>query len=398
MSLAALAEGDFKHYIPVATPENEGPIACFQVLQGVSRALMEFNPTFCTRERWLEFIYNVKYGLIKETKEFGTSSVSQGLGVSLAASQSLSSLVLANCGTGGAKFQPFITEPYCRVTSEMKGGQDAPNPNALGDLTSFGSSDWDTQRANVKKAADELANEMERLKIETPKVFTFITGPLREYVCKSSHDTKFFNDKVKELFQNDKVEFVPFDGENYFLTQEREAEYELQGVQSMYQNICIAGYIDQCNVIASFGIGRGSSQLGDCLVAVGMNQASTLAQTVIDAFKKCLDDGYAKRLMNQETQEGVIIALKSGVVMLIDKNPQLFQAIKKQEEERKPVRFHVPNREEPKNTKRAKDVDEIVKKLSEQVYKFNSDVYDGLEEINKRMKDLREAVASSSSY
>src|SRR6185369_15344128 len=92
-------------------PKDAGPVAMFQVLQECVRELLDFQvPSDApfTQYEWDMACERCLAGLIKDTVEYGTTSVSMGVAEEyyVAADEvgrSTTILVIANNGTGGTK-------------------------------------------------------------------------------------------------------------------------------------------------------------------------------------------------------------------------------------------------------------------------------------------------------
>jgi len=353
----------------VGKPEKlAGPIAAFETLCDYVKMLYDFKPDIAkdgfSLEDWESFLENVFLGTIKDTTEHGTSSVSQGVVQKLSKAMpklmSSGAVVFCNAGSGGCKRQVYGDRKatnsddriiYCHF--ECKGGNEEPSPNAvqLGNWVPQDAKDetvenlkarFELHQQRAQKAALELHEEIDNRQLDALMViYTFITGPAREAWEKASEVEKALMERSVEILfapaaGNKKTGFryVPWNGQSWFMSQEEEAAMEQLATTTMYGNLAKEELIDGDHVVReTFGMGRGSSQMGVLMANVGMNQETTGRKTIRDLVKPQIP--MIARNMFQFQHQKYVIALKSGFAILLedDANSWLRDTIIQQHEE-----------------------------------------------------------------
>src|SRR4029079_13184642 len=202
--------------------------------------------------KWLNVRGKLKIGWIKETREYGNTSVSMG-----AASKTtvdVDKIGFLNCGTGGIKYQIFSKMPCLHMLKVHRGkcnvnqltcGDYIPTQNemALGEARTF------------------LQSESKEQGLRDMPIYAFITGPIRDAWASATPENK---EKMETRMANffKPINALPLPHvKSFFITQQQEAELELEAVQSMYDNLKANKKLQEdVNIIACFGIGRASSR------------------------------------------------------------------------------------------------------------------------------------------
>jgi hypothetical protein len=308
-----------------ADEKAQGPIAGFEVtgetLQVIKDALGDDSKY-------------VHIGLIKGTKEYGTTSVTMGAAVDyLSQHPNQTKVVFLNSGTGGIKFQ--LAESKNGIISlpaeskDAKEGEDVPSPNALV-IGNYKPKKHFPFPANSKLMKEKLAEFLKEnnLPSDTP-VFGFVTGSVREkWEEANGKDKAQFDNTMNAYFEGSGV--LPLkNGGSYFIEQDGEGTYELRGTRCMYANLVKVGLLDEeCEVVGSFGIGRGSTQWmirrsdgTEMLIGhkAGMDKLDAL-KTLPGVVKKQLTSETVEQVRSSVKGKKAVIAVKSGAALLIERN------------------------------------------------------------------------------
>jgi hypothetical protein len=160
------------------------------------------------------------------------------------------------------------------------------------------------------------------------KTLAFITGPLREAYYKLGAEEKQDLDlQINAIFEslaiswNDKNELDELFGPSFFLPQDAESDLETIGTKAMYHNL-----FPSLAVVASFGIGQGSTQFGPFTATMGMRnpqlelELPQFFQSQLDSTSLILE--LCKR-MTVPWGKTPVIALKSGASLVLDDSLQL---------------------------------------------------------------------------
>ena len=286
--------------------------------------------------KWLNVRGKLKIGWIKETREYGNTSVSMG-----AASKTtvdVDKIGFLNCGTGGIKYQIFSKMPCLHMLKVHRGkcnvnqltcGDYIPTQNemALGEARTF------------------LQSESKEQGLRDMPIYAFITGPIRDAWASATPENK---EKMETRMANffKPINALPLPHvKSFFITQQQEAELELEAVQSMYDNLKANKKLQEdVNIIACFGIGRASSRwicnhptgvmanVNVIAQQCGMDvKRDRLEEEVADVIIENLladDKAHLYRLIDVvETHNQPLLALKSGCTLLLQRNPTLKDAL-----------------------------------------------------------------------
>lgn len=217
-----------------------------------------FNLWYTADEQWIALRNRVQIGLVKDTKKYGNTSVSQGCAVNyFSANPDKTNVAFLNCGTGGIKYQVYKNDNgLITVVSEFKpenGASPQVFAKPLGDETS----------KEIVKQHTLLKSEMTSSGIPLDcEVFAFVTGTIRANWENGSATERVDFDSYVEMMFAAIPAIKPISPTSFFLTQEAEGELESLGTTSMYDNLSIAGELQSgVRTAAVIGIGRGSVQL-----------------------------------------------------------------------------------------------------------------------------------------
>ncbi len=325
--------GELKHQLYLQTDKDNGPFHAFMYTgQCVERLWNLTIPAECiyTKEEWKKTLMTkVKFGLVKETPDCGTSSVSMGIAVEyfnrhppLSAPEAI---LLLNCGSGGIKFQLFdcCSDGIVKAVEEMKGSSHLPSPNAvkIGHYTPDEVRNWDSEQTNLISNFQAFVSKVGS-KYHKFSIFAFVTGKVREVYEKSNDfEGKIMDYDMQSYFRN-LPHVCPLYLFSFFLPQQEEARLEGIATQALYANLwkrkCLS---QQVKVDQTWGIGQGSSQMGDlCLFQGGMKDVIKLA-LLPHEIEKQMDIAKIESLMNRWDSSEIpsVIALKSGCALLPDK-------------------------------------------------------------------------------
>ncbi len=308
------------------------------------KALIDFHqihPVKTVRE-------NIHIGFIKETKQYGNTSVSMGAAHELLVDGEKA--LFLNCGTGGIKFQLF-ERVYGRLKivaeSKMTKSQYHPNQHKLiSEWRGVTKQDLQKQNTDLINTLDEVKQEPDFLKhrlINVP-VYAFITGTIRkEYddavTAKSStepqvskqatEDVKMLDEKMLGFFSNVasplEIATTTYDG-SYFMSQTEEGKLELSGCVTLYDSLRTAGQIHpNCRVVSSLGVGNGSAQwcFENALFSTSVGMKDTFEQLRDVEHKNIREQIDVYPIQQRHEDEISIIALKSGALLWLEKNPDL---------------------------------------------------------------------------
>lgn len=312
---------------------DEGPRVALQVaMDTLMRLWATSNPDFFEhRSRCL-------VGFVKGTKDHGNTSVSMGAAwVYFGANPSRTHVMFFNCGTGPAKAQLYSNfNGIIALVKEWKPNsgvsinavatgkytpKDAPlTPEAAKQLFA----DWVTElRATWAIPADT-------------ELGAFVTGTIREHYFKApTNEMVAMYKTINDIFHS--LNVAPAIENRWFLLQDTEGELEVKGTARMYEQLADARLISSgARVMTSFGIGRGSLQFAmmdgvgtDTLGHnAGMNDLVRLAEFGRKFTEVCADPTnshtrYLHRVMSSIASP--VIALKSGPMLLFEKNPSLLK-------------------------------------------------------------------------
>lgn len=213
----------------------------------------------------------LKISTVKETINYGNSSVSMGLVkvkvMYLERSNMLQPLMyinIINYGSGGPKFQRYqVKNGRITVHSEHK---------PRGEIE-FNFQNKDIKAKNVNEEVMRIASEETGWNIDKENTLVFATGGLREEFMKNKSRELYdrgkqaFNDLLPWFALNGGETFfkgtdpiqtfgIPF---GYYLPQDVEGTLELIGLQEMFRNLREVNEL-YSPPIASFGIGGASTQ------------------------------------------------------------------------------------------------------------------------------------------
>ncbi len=354
-----------------------GPVTVYETLLACVGMLFAYTPTSLdkfTIEEWHKFLYRIYFGVIKETEDFGTTSVSQGVAeyrfrkLEMEAPEIMGFI---NNGTGASKFQVCKVRTLTKdidivhMLFECKGTGEEPSLNSMriGSFIPKNEIAKDEQTKRLNKSLDMLRNELKLKGLPLKIVLSaFITGPLRLHFEQNKLEQEIMEKEVHEFFQShefdkDEVSIVPWNHESYFMTQTQESEMECLAAESLYSNLAKANLIDKNIVVfETWGVGRGSCQMGKFLVPLGMDSSIEFKANIPAHYLKELKDGLANdlyaRFKNLPESANLVIALKSGFAMLLEnkQNQWVIQSIRNAET----VELHVVPTD--KNKKIIKDI------------------------------------------
>ncbi len=324
-----------KHHKPelyLNCEKDSGPFYAFTYMAQAAKAIYNLEmPSNCkyNQQQW-QLILNtkVKFGLVKDTPDCGTSSVSMGAAVEHFTkfppkNAMMKEVVLfLNCGSGGIKYQLYESfNGMIRCVEEEKGfgSNELPNPNAIkiGNYIPSMLRDFNEDQQKLSKT---LKSMCAKISIDF-KCYAFVTGKLRENYEKSNdEEKKLKNIDIQKYFSNHEIECL---GDSFFMTQEQESKLEFLGTSVLYENLFKKNYLSQSlKVDQSWGIGLGSCQFGDfILYPYGMNDLRNLSNLPLEVTKKLSNIALIEKLMDRWMNEPrlSIIALKSGCALLPDK-------------------------------------------------------------------------------
>lgn len=231
------------------------------------RAIIEFfgNLWYTPNPQWRAVRERMFIGLIKDTKNFGNTSVSQGCAVKFFREHPDKNMVVfMNCGTGGIKYQTYERKPNGVITVK---GEYKPNDGASPQEFLKKHDDEFSRKAWVSWHKETLKNELKVAEIPAGcHIQAFITGKIRAAWEAGDEGTKGkLNAIMTDFFAADQrieVAFESVSSDSFFLSQEDEGSLESDGVNSMYENLIKAGELPaEVRVMGVAGIGRGSVQI-----------------------------------------------------------------------------------------------------------------------------------------
>lgn len=313
--------------------ENPGEEKDAEIIQGVYlvQKLIRILYDLGSESERQMLMYSTFFGLIKDTKEHGNTSVSMGVASLFFedASHKQHLLEIGGFGAGGMKPSMFHVNQKGHVSclmDDMKGTDAMPNPNLLKIGTFCPSQKLSTmmeEKAKLDKCVQLLKKKEDSLGYDDLTTFkvAYITGPLREHYEKK----KFINSdeclEIDAAFTNsffNEYKFLPLRNSNsYFMSQKNESLMELKAVQSMYSNLFDDNLITNKNVVLSMGLGRSSFQCGDVMAYFGMSD-----KNVVNNVTRLLTFEDLTYLYETLTNacDNPIIALKSGCLLYFQKN------------------------------------------------------------------------------
>jgi len=301
-----------------APKENQEPLTALAAALELLSVLYKLDDP-----RWLRIRDRVLIGLIKETKDYGNTSVS--MGAAKAVDKFETCVGFLNCGTGGIKYQMYSTEGgYLHLAKEVK-QKNGASPGAL-EAGQYRPKTAATLEATRKLLETELESAPWKGQPNTP-VYAFVTGTIRQHWEEGdAKEKKELEGVMEQLFHGTGIRPL---SSSYFMSQDEEGRLELLGSQEMYNNLAKAGQLDPgTSVVGSLGIGRGSCQWmimrpnGQTeLIAhrAGMTDLHNLAQlpqTVMSEYKN--DTRRNVFLEAMESSPNPVIALKSGAMLTLE--------------------------------------------------------------------------------
>ncbi len=308
--------------------KNTGPISGYKLFRACATELSLLN-----HPKLQAVLKNTYFGTIKETEDCGTTSVSQGIAQLLYNGNRFDGKlkVFANFGTGGLKLQVAAKrivndEEIVYIQHECKEGKEEPSPNRL-KIGHFvpqnGAEDLAIHQARICQSLDRLKVELGTE--DYGPICTFVTGPVRAAWEKANdHNQEMMERDLFALFKSQN--FVPWNGKSFFMSQDVESEMETLAASSMYENLHLSGYLEEeMVVLCSWGIGRGSLQMGKFQLPYGMEHDDL--ELVPDLFSQ----GFADRLVGMANlyppNTKFVIALKSGFAILLDQQKWLMESV-----------------------------------------------------------------------
>ncbi len=232
--------------------QDDGPFFALYSTLKTLKALYNFN-----NANWHQIRDTVHIGLIKDTKEYGNTSVSMGAAKNL----QLPRVGILNCGTGGIKYQMYaIKDGILKLEQEVKPrngcsfnnlriGQYNPGEKSVSPL-------W--MKILLQKEL-ELAPWSEVDDAEIP-LYALVTGNIRHHwETADANEKKFLELEIGQIFDSLDLGINPL-SVSFFLSQEEEGRLEFIGTETMYDNLVTAGKLHATKVVTTFGIGQGSSQ------------------------------------------------------------------------------------------------------------------------------------------
>jgi len=287
-------------------------------------------------EEWVKIRNRIHVGITPRAGSLGNTSVSMGI-VSGMATQSVRGAVnMINYGTGGAKYQRYVINKFGIVTldREVKSKQITP---LIDTLDSKGEIDYE--------AAEELRRELESFSIFRPwdhdeHSYVFITGKFRKAYYELNKT------KQKEVDKMLKTVFDPFTVPwdftyGYCIPQELEGKMELKAVKTLYRNTDAKTKDCQRLVpVASFGIGRGSTQfmvdnnnndpITGSMHPYGMsNSMDELTEVAYDIPFQVVTELISTCISLFNRGKVPVLAMKSGCTLLIDNYPEVKKVLQR---------------------------------------------------------------------
>ncbi len=340
-----------------------GLIAAYETMLDCVDVLFTYTPIpsdGCTTEEWRAFLNRLYFGVIKETSDYGTTSVTQGVAQYrfdnlLSKIELPKTMGFINCGSGGLKFQVCAVRALNKDTNivhmlfECKGTGEEPSVNAMrmGSFVPKREIAPEEQTRRLNASLVQLRKELVARGLSSKIVLSaYVTGPARLHFeeCQDKEEKESMEDEVEEFLQShdfdeQEVWIVPWNQEgSFFMTQKQESEMELLAAQSLYGNLAKAGLIDEhVAVFETWATGRGSTQMNKFLAPVGMDIPGELKATVPRDFLKALQAGLAKDMYSKQKlfskDAKLVIALKSGFAMLLDnkENQWIIESIRNQD-------------------------------------------------------------------
>ncbi len=275
----------------------------------------------------------ISFGMIKDTQLYGTSSVSMGIAQELfddcqeEKKAPCDAYVLANCGTDGIKVGIYIKNE-CGVHSIWDDkSKDVPSPNDFlesGDYIpskkdKISEDEWGTavlqDQLKLQHTMKLIKKELQQNNLINVQYYTFITGPIRNVYERSSYSKQ----QQMDLDAQSYFKLTPFQYySSFYLEQKAEGLYENFATQSMYQNLKNANQIEKDkNIVFTFGMGQGSTQMGPFFMELGMNAS---LESLCDEFDKIFSVTINPFIDQLSLPDNATIALKSGFLLLFVNN------------------------------------------------------------------------------
>lgn len=286
---------------------NLGPIAGERALEVIVKAMLEFTfANSATQKQWLALKSKLKLQLIKDTEEYGTTSVSMGYAQKLLDDNQYlrnNLLVLGNCGTGGLKvgFYKRHNGILRAVSEDLKQTGNVPSLNKVAEtiqmeqdlneqrLFTYDVATLQQHQSYLQEYSQQVKRRIQGLReqrlfgiSESTEVYyaAFVTGPVRENWEKAIDQKDFNKANWLDAFVEEFFIKSPFQNVAYFISQQEEADWELLAAQTMHKNLAEHKQLGddigtRGRVIACGGVGMGSLQFGSFLIPHGMSCADT---------------------------------------------------------------------------------------------------------------------------
>jgi len=308
--------------------EDTIPFRVFALFTRFVRQLWIYKNT----QRWRHMLQCLSFGLVKDTECFGTTSVSMGIAEMRFAQICLCPLVIANCGTGGMKVGVYyrgMWGTYCMF--DIKGGKEVPSPNALKWGTHYqphGALGFQEDHERMTNMCFHIKQELNKRGFTSDQVefVAFLTGPLREVYEKADAQSKEELNDMLDTYFADSL----FQKAHSFLPQKTEGEMELLACESMYSNLQTASAANpiEIEVIASWGMGMGSTQVDECCIPFGGNNIEGVERGLehhLEMIAQRLEQRFQTAPMNEHVE--YVIALKSLFLNLMHSKKELMQKV-----------------------------------------------------------------------
>lgn len=257
------------HALDEKDPRSQGPWcgakAVLDALPVLVEAMAVTEPSVASK---------LHVGCVKDTKLYGTTSVSMGVAARFFANQEQNKVLIVNVGSGGAKASVYVRDSDgVRSAVDVKPRESAPN---IGHLR-----EQEVDPAASEREGKNLESFVAQLKEvcdAQTKAIVFATGEIRTAYFTQPHRRAELAQRLVAFFKPlSDVWPLELGGNLRFLNQKDEAQLEFLAVETMYGNIQKAGKLDpKFAPVASFGMGNESTQIGanfgELLVVCGMKK------------------------------------------------------------------------------------------------------------------------------
>ena len=311
---------DLKQEEYVKGPRDMGPWLGFQIVRDLSIQLSRFVPDFCTPEEWISYLDRLQYGLVKDTDDYGTTSVSMGLAETFFSDclKRTTLYVAGNCGTGGMKVGIYAYDKqrgtHCIKEIRM---DDPPNPNNVR-LGKYVPKTVPLGQDAKLKVMNELI--LKEVGDQKAHYHAFVTGPSRAFYYDEDENDGTMLNGLKIFFKG-----TVFEGNIEFLAQYDEAEMEQVAVRTLYDHLYKANQVDEMHVLQGWGMGAGSTQFGsNLLLDWGMGSKGNVQESIHNEITNHIRDVAFQLYF--PTLPNPMIALKSGFVLLLN-DPNFAQQV-----------------------------------------------------------------------